>query len=528
MNENALVEGYGERIRRLALFDPLKQLENKRVKDNNDQIVDCMGLGLLSLLFFFENMLMRHHRASVADLAKFLSRQITDVYVLDEKSMEQLARGIVETFRPPTGRKNQRDYFNWETRQKEIVRYSILKASGYDEKANVQHYQLDEDGLELVFATREYYAEFSLSINQLLLRKQLEKGEFISALRQIDEMRMDVSTLSTRIQRIGHDIKCSIVSEETYGRFRDLVGDLNERMDRESEEFKELKYFVSETQERLKYTLQSEKDQIAYALVLEIGKRLAEVHHEHSLLFQEGIKLRTTALRAAEQSLYHVGLSSFNFNDQVTGRILSQPMPLMLLEKVCKPFLYLEHHISWSPLSVFSKQRIEKKDTDLLPNGFMKVDTDCIQETYRDLMAINYRTIMSLFIHFILQQQNESFEKDMVIKVQLSEFIDWMKKQDDWKIQLLNDRSFVDFWLLLRHRSPFSSEYAKGYLGDRGDVALEELEHASKVLAPAFALFGEIFNYLEVKAVKGAIHASSKYSIQEMTIQLVCKEESDE
>ena len=65
--------------------------------------------------------------------------------------------------------------------KQDTIEYSILKANNFDVETNTQYYTLDEDGLELVFATKEFYSEFQLSINQLVLRKQLEKGEFKGA-----------------------------------------------------------------------------------------------------------------------------------------------------------------------------------------------------------------------------------------------------------------------------------------------------------------------------------------------------------
>lgn len=70
-----------------------------------------------------------------------------------------------------------------------------------DPEENVQYYTLDDGGLELVFATKEYFSEFQLSISQLVLRKQLEKGEFSGALRQIDEMRISVNTIRDKMQK---------------------------------------------------------------------------------------------------------------------------------------------------------------------------------------------------------------------------------------------------------------------------------------------------------------------------------------
>ncbi|PIB63889.1 hypothetical protein, partial [Pseudomonas sp. 2995-1] len=76
---------------------------------------------------------------------------------------------------------------------------------------------------ELLFATKEFYSEFQLSINQLMLRKQLDKGEFKGAFRQINEMRIDVETLEERMGRLKHEIQRSIVSEETFERYQSLL-----------------------------------------------------------------------------------------------------------------------------------------------------------------------------------------------------------------------------------------------------------------------------------------------------------------
>jgi sulfur relay (sulfurtransferase) DsrC/TusE family protein len=182
-------------MRRLALFDPLYELERKREQDHDKKDVDMKGLGLLSLLFFFEQKLMRQYKAGAKQLANFLEKVIAAQYQLDDTDYERIARSIIQIFRPTTGKKRRYTFFNWETNQEDSIDYSILKANSFDLKTNTQYYTLDEDGLELVFATKEFYSEFQLSINQLMLRKQLDKGEFKGALRQINEMRIDVESL---------------------------------------------------------------------------------------------------------------------------------------------------------------------------------------------------------------------------------------------------------------------------------------------------------------------------------------------
>ena len=242
----------------------------------------------------------------------------------------------------PTGKRNSKVFYNWETRKEENVQYSILKADKADMETNTQYYTLDEQGLELIFATKEYFNEFQLSINQLVLRKQLEKGEFIGALRQIDEMSLDVKNLQDRIVRIKHEVNRNIVSNETYERYKNIIEDINNRLQRENEEFDELQVFVKETKEKIANDMSKNEDKKAYELIIQIDKELGEVHYNHRLLFKESIILKTSALESAQESLYYVGIDSFNFNQEITSRVFSSPIPLSETRTLIEPFMYLE------------------------------------------------------------------------------------------------------------------------------------------------------------------------------------------
>ena len=232
------------------------------------------------------------------DLAKFLQKLTESQYTLDGQACEEIASTIIETFRPTHGKKRSYSFYNWESWQEETLEYSLLKAKTFDSKTNTQFYTLDEDGLELVFATKEFYSEFQLSINQLMLRKQLEKGEFRGALRQINEMRIDVETLNERMIKLRHEIQRSIVSEDTFERYKQLLEDIHARLERENEEFSELRQFVKETKDRLYEKDYHQKEKKTYAYVLEITNKLEEVHYEHSKLLKQSIELKNHTLKS--------------------------------------------------------------------------------------------------------------------------------------------------------------------------------------------------------------------------------------
>ncbi len=55
INRESMFSNYGERMKRIALFEPLYSLSNKKQTDQNKQAIDMFEIGLITLMFFFEN-----------------------------------------------------------------------------------------------------------------------------------------------------------------------------------------------------------------------------------------------------------------------------------------------------------------------------------------------------------------------------------------------------------------------------------------------------------------------------------------
>jgi len=352
---------------------------------------------------------------------------------------------------------------------------------------------LDEDGLELIFATKEFYSEFQLSINQLMLRKQLEKGEYKGALRQINEMVVDVETLEERIDRLKKDIQRSIVSEETFERYRELLDDIYHRLQREDEEFEELRQFVDETRKRLFSQDLHIKEKQNYQLIIKITRELESVHYRHAELLQSTMELKNTTLITAQESLYYTGIQVFNFDHDIVSQIVSTPLPLEAMKGVLQPFLKVEENLLWSPLTLFSDQNIIEEHDEQVEHHFYQID-DQSEDLYQQQLMTYYAQIMELFV--------TSYDQDGVRS--LSEFIQYLQEND---LQAVYDkRYFYDFWIILHQRSPVKNQLA---IEDDGKSMLGR---ALKYLAG---------RTLTVEESKGKIiRATKRFSIQEFTITL--------
>lgn len=489
-----ITSGYHERMRRLALFDPLADLERKREKDGEDKTIDMKGLGLLTLLFFFEQKLKREYKTGSRELATFIQNVTKNHYHLQANDYQRLSRTLIDNFRPSTGVKRSYTFYNWETNQEDRFEYSILKTNGFNREKNEQYYTLDDDGLELVFATKEFYSEFQLSINQLMLRKQLERGEFNGALRQINEMRVAVENIAERMVALKQEIQRSIVSEETFDRYKDLLDDSYSRLEREDEEFQELGQFVKETKDRLYAKDVHRKEQKTYDLILAITRELEEVHYEHTRLLEQTLSLKNTTLITAQESLYYTGIESFNFDHEITSRIISIPLPLETMKGVLHPFFQIEEERVWSPLTLFAEQSIREIDQESKQETMIEAESSEEEDARLKEIRRFYVKIMEELI-LALGKRNE---------IKLSQFFDHLTETD--QARLYTSRYFYDFWLVLHQRSPVTS----GQMLDAED--------GQTLLSEAlFLLDGRKMIVTEENEV---LNRYQRYSIQEMQIRL--------
>ena len=236
------------------------------------------------------------------------------------------------------------------------------------------------------------------------------------------------------------------------------------------------------------------EDKKAYELIIKIDKELGDVHYNHRLLFKESIILKTSALQSAQESLYYVGIDSFNFNQEITSRVFSSPIPLGETKTLIEPFMYLERNKVWSPLTVFSQQRIENPDKEEKSQDFFAVSSEEEIKLDIKIQSKNFKLIASTIL--------EAMKEKMLIT--LEEVILYMKNNHNEDI--LNYRPFYDFWIILHQKSP---------------IVIEKQEKEEEFL------FGQAYNVilnkgkkLFVEEIEGIIHVTDRFEIRNMSFRL--------
>lgn len=431
-----------ERMRRIYLFEPLHELASKRQVDDDGVEIDMRMLGLFTLLYFFEMKLMRESKIGMEEAAHYIRPLLKNRYNIADERVKALLLIVKETFRPAKGVYKTYTFFNWATNDVEEIPFSFLKTDFFDAKENRQYYQLADDGLELIFATKEYFQEFQLSIHQLMLRKLLEKGELQGALRQINEMRMDVEQLHERMEKLSHEIRRNIINSETQKRYMDVLQDRNMRLQRENTEFEELHQFIVESRKAAESTV-NEEDMKAFRMLLKIDEALIAVHEQHKDLLTHSLRLKEEALDAAQQSLYNIGLEQFNFDKEIVSEIVSTPLPLESMKGILAPFLNVEHKKSWSLLSIFSVQSWSDEEQNAESAHYEEVVAEEKRELYAKQIRQLYKSYMKEMLTFAENRLSWTLAE-------------WVEHLQTHRTLSLDERYLYDFLLLCHQRSPLS------------------------------------------------------------------------
>jgi hypothetical protein len=211
------------------------------------------------------------------------------------------------------------------------------------------------------------------------------------------------------------------------------------------------------------------------------------------LLLQESIELKTKALKAAQESLYYMGINSFNFDQEITARLVSSPLPLEAARGLAAPFLKVHKEELWSPLTVFAEQRIDEEEGQPVEEAFLSVTDEGENLRKREIQSKNFTKLMKLVIEAVRGRNS----------ITLKEIASYVKETKGEN--LLQHRSFYDFFIILHQRSPLTPQ----------EMPAEE---HSQILDEALTLLkGKKLTVTEEKEI---LELTDRYSIQNMIIKV--------
>lgn len=355
---------FSERMRNLAPFACIvRRLGNLQKYPDYD--VFSIGIGVM--LYVLENMLIGRDECTIDEISGFLQTQIYRIYkqsipLEDAKELAFYIRDAITG----SGEAYQFEYMNLEKGSVETVPVKLMDVSFYEIK-KTSKYKLTDQGMELLFKTREIYSEFRLNVTQLYLRQQIEKGVFVGALQTVNELNLQVRQLRERIERILEGIRQNVLGID-FQELKNLLERIQEQFKAERKEFTNIRHILGEQKRNLEgidFERLSQKDLRALRYIGLIANKIGYVAREHDRLFNEKLDIIGEYLKMLEFRMRSGITAYLNFESTILDWLGARNIPCEKIDKIFSPlFSNRNRNKAFNMMKALEPQRIRNEEPE--------------------------------------------------------------------------------------------------------------------------------------------------------------------
>lgn len=353
------LRGFAERIQNVALFQPLFDLQRSRKYPEYDSLV--IGFGIL--LFTLENMLIGRDHCDHQKIADYVRHMMAESYHihLSEPESTEMAYYFLDALRN-NGRPFDLQFKDLETGGDVRCKFALIEVANYEIHGKMR-FKLTDAGLDLLFKTKEIYKELRISISQLYLRQQIEKGVFHEALRTIDDLYVQVQDVHGKIERI-RKLVLRNVSDVSVGNYIALMEEVTEQLRREKEVFSSLQTLLRETVDTYRFRELNLKERQSFDQLISVSSRLDLVVNEHNRLFTSKLSLGSLLEEAMLDSLANTFRVKVNFEHEFVDQVIAENTPLDALRQVLNPLFKFKRNTYFNILRVLERQGVKSEESE--------------------------------------------------------------------------------------------------------------------------------------------------------------------
>ncbi|PHC83062.1 hypothetical protein COF42_25355 [Bacillus wiedmannii] len=428
-NIEAMLEGFNERMKHVAMFSPILRLE----QPTNFKELPIPTVALYILLYMLENKLAFNKNTTKEELQYVILEVVRQYWNKDftKAEAEELEDWLVSKNLRNRGKAHTFTYYDLNKREDRTYYFHLIE---YGEGTNVfsdtedrlDDFTLSSTGLELLFKTKEVFGELQITISQLFFKRQFEKGLFSDALRRVHEMHTLIEDEKKKIKKLQNTIIKDALGVSQRSELEVMIKRIDETLKAEREQFDDLKKLVEEKIDEFYEGSLTEKEQEGIHIIQEIEGKLLQAISVHESLFTEKQKTQNIMSESLESSIIHAFSVHLDFEQEILREVIETPATEEVLNAISKPFLPLRHHKTFNPLLVLVPQKRYKKK-QLKEEEIVEVDEEKMrlqeEEEVRKKEEIEnkeYRYITALLKHLV--------EKD---KYLLSDIFQMIETQDE-------------------------------------------------------------------------------------------------
>jgi hypothetical protein len=443
-----ILQGFSERMDNIMVFLPIFELSQK-----TKYAYHLPGLAIAIMLFIMEDMLRAEKNCTYEAIAYYLQQVIARQYkeeIAYDQALE-LAYFIVRECLMKQGRPHVYTYPDFEIGQEKTYKFNLVELEDYDIKDRSVRLKLSSVGLEMLFKTKEMYNELQVSITQLYLRQQIQKGVFAGALRSVEELALAVKNEKLKIRQLQEKIIRDVLQVAREQELERQMERINEQLAREKVVFDELKELIDFTMEEYYAGKLSEKEKQAIEKIMKIRKRLMEVIQLHESLFTDKIRVQNLMNHSIEAMILTAFNTRVNFETEFLTPAVQKNASLDMLKKILDPLFPIKHPNFFHPGRVLEGQRLDNRGEELTEEELVLSDEEQIrqeEEKERELQKEREKRIEKYLLMLLEPLVTQEEVKVSTVLVNLQE-------RDEAAYQtLVNQLDFYPFIIQLHQMGP--------------------------------------------------------------------------
>lgn len=484
------LQNFHERMKNIAGFWPLFRLRELR----KYQEYDLFALGLGVMLLILEHMLVGRLESDHNDVARFLQSTIKEAYgnTLSDEEARDLAGYMLAALRND-GRPFEFTYRNLETNEDDKHLFHLIENGTYHVASGQIRFKLSDTGLDLLFKTREMYKELRITISQIMLRQQIEKGVFQEALGTINALSLDVRQLREEIERMKMTIKRD-VSQFSLSKYQAMLSAIKEQFQKEAVMFEELNNLIRDTRANYEGRGGQAESQALDQLV-ELSQRLNVVINLHNKLLVDKLDLQEMVLEALEEGIVQGFRSKVNFEREFLDRVLREGTPLENVRRLVEPLLSLNIRKRFNIHKAFASQIVQNGDKEVVEAettlALEEAETTVQEDPRQKMKTIRderYKAYLRMIFEPLLEEQSMTLS-DLLRDLPAERLYD-----------VANARDFYPFLVQLHQMSPLTfrmDEATKAKILDSDETNLPYLLMQVIDENPEFELLGTVLVSVE-------------------------------
>ncbi len=356
-----LLHGFSDRMKNIAVYGPILEL-NKKTK--YPYCLPSLAIGVM--LYILEDMIQAEKSCTYESLAHFIQEVVNHNYPepLSIQESLELTHYLVRDCLMNEGRPQEMKYLDLEKSQATSCRFHLVELESYQVQSKTVRLKLSSDGLEMLFKTKEIYGELQVTIAQLYLRQQIQKGVFDGALRAVEELALAVRNEKERLRQLEERIIRDVLQVAREQELEKQYKRIDEQLQREQQVFQELAVLIEDTIAEYHSSKVSAKEEKAIETIAKVRRRLFDVIHDHESLFKEKLRVHQVMLRSVEARILTSFTTKVNFETEFLRPVVQKGVGLDLLKGIIDPVLPINRPSFFNPSRIFMEQPLRKEEEE--------------------------------------------------------------------------------------------------------------------------------------------------------------------